>query len=85
LKGLTPPRPAVTPLRHPGSPAEIPMHVPNLLLAESDLLYVVENATIEGKVIIVILVLFSIFAFCLVGDGGESDADAAGKEVESVF
>jgi len=39
------------------------MHVPNLLLAESDLLYVVEKATLEGKVIIVILVLFSIFAW----------------------
>ena len=39
------------------------MHVPNVLLGESDLLYVVEHATLEGKVIIVILVLFSIFAW----------------------
>lgn len=39
------------------------MHVPNFLLAESDLLYVIEHSTPEGKVIIVILVLFSIFAW----------------------
>jgi biopolymer transport protein ExbB/TolQ len=32
-------------------------------LAESDLLYVLVHSTIEGKVIIVILVLFSIFAW----------------------
>jgi biopolymer transport protein TolQ len=39
------------------------MHVPIGLLAESDLLYVVRNATFEGKAIILILVLFSIFAW----------------------
>ncbi len=39
------------------------MHVPTVLLAESDLLYVVTNATLEGKIIIVILILFSIFAW----------------------
>lgn len=39
------------------------MHVPIGLLAESDLLYVVKNATFEGKAIIAILVLFSIFAW----------------------
>jgi len=39
------------------------MHVPTCLLAESDLLYVLRVATTEGKVIIVILVLFSIFAW----------------------
>jgi biopolymer transport protein ExbB/TolQ len=38
------------------------MHVP-FFLAESDLLYVLEKATPEGKVIIVILVIFSIFAW----------------------
>jgi biopolymer transport protein ExbB/TolQ len=39
------------------------MHVPNLLLAESDLWYVIEHATIEGKIIIGVLILFSIFAW----------------------
>jgi len=39
------------------------MHVPIGLLAESDLLYVVRNATFEGKAIIALLVLFSIFAW----------------------
>jgi biopolymer transport protein ExbB/TolQ len=39
------------------------MHAWNLLLAESDLLYVLRNATPEGKAIIVILVVFSIFAW----------------------
>ena len=39
------------------------MHAWNLLLAESDLLYVLRNATPEGKAIIVILGVFSIFAW----------------------
>jgi len=39
------------------------MHVPICLLAESDLLYVIRNATFEGKAIIVVLVVFSIFAW----------------------
>src|ERR1041384_7367583 len=39
------------------------MHVPNLLLAESDLLYVWDHATPEGKAIIVVLIVFSIFAW----------------------
>jgi biopolymer transport protein ExbB/TolQ len=39
------------------------MHVPIGLLAESDLLYVVRNATFEGQAIIAILMLFSIFAW----------------------
>jgi biopolymer transport protein ExbB/TolQ len=39
------------------------MHVPIGLLGESDLLYVVRNATLEGKAIIALLVLFSIFAW----------------------
>jgi biopolymer transport protein ExbB/TolQ len=39
------------------------MHVPIVLLAESDLLYVWEKATPEGKAIIVVLMLFSVFAW----------------------
>jgi biopolymer transport protein TolQ len=39
------------------------MHAWNLLLGESDLLYVLRNATPEGKAIIVILGVFSIFAW----------------------
>ena len=39
------------------------MHVSIVLLAESDLLYVLENATLEGKVVIGVLVIFSIFAW----------------------
>ena len=39
------------------------MHVPIYFLAKSDLLYVIEKATPEGKAIIIILVLFSIFAW----------------------
>jgi len=38
------------------------MHVP-LLLAESDLYFVWEKATLEGKAIIVVLIIFSIFAW----------------------
>ena len=39
------------------------MHAPFCLLAESDLLYVWHNATPEGKGVIVVLVIFSIFAW----------------------
>lgn len=39
------------------------MHVQMYLLAESELLYVLYRATPEGKIIIVVLVLFSIFAW----------------------
>lgn len=39
------------------------MHASFCLLAESDLLYVWNNATVEGKAIIVILMVFSIFAW----------------------
>ena len=39
------------------------MHAPIFLLAESELLYVWHNATLEGKAIIVVLVIFSIFAW----------------------
>ena len=39
------------------------MHAPNFLLAESELLYVWHNATVEGKSIIVVLIVFSIFAW----------------------
>jgi len=39
------------------------MHAPIGLLAKSDLLYVWEKATPEGKAIIIILMLFSIFAW----------------------
>ena len=39
------------------------MHAPFYLLAQSDLLFVWDKATIEGKSIIVILILFSIFAW----------------------
>src|SRR4030095_11357162 len=39
------------------------MHVPINFLAVSDLLYVWQQATIEAKVIIVTLALFSIFAW----------------------
>lgn len=39
------------------------MHAPIGLLAESDLLYVWEKATPEGKAVIVILMLFSVFAW----------------------
>jgi biopolymer transport protein TolQ len=39
------------------------MHVSICLLAESELLYVWQNATPEGKAIIGILILFSIFAW----------------------
>jgi biopolymer transport protein ExbB/TolQ len=39
------------------------MHVPIGLLAESDLLYVWDKATPEGKAIIVVLMLFSVFAW----------------------
>ena len=39
------------------------MHVPTCLLAESDLLYVWEHATREGKAIIIVLIVFSIFAW----------------------
>ncbi len=39
------------------------MHVPICLLAESDLIYVWHNATNEGKAIILVLIVFSIFAW----------------------
>src|SRR5687768_11597574 len=39
------------------------MHVPFYLLGEVELLYVWQKATVEGKAIIVILVIFSIFAW----------------------
>ena len=39
------------------------MYVPISLLAESDTLYVLRQATIEGKVIIGVLIAFSIFAW----------------------
>jgi len=39
------------------------MHASIYLLGESDLLYVLQNATTEGKAIIGILVVFSIFAW----------------------
>src|SRR5262245_12680354 len=39
------------------------MHVPIFLLAESELVYVWSKATVEGQAIIVILGLFSIFAW----------------------
>jgi len=39
------------------------MHAPYFLLAESELLYVWHNATVEGKSIIVVLIVFSIFAW----------------------
>jgi biopolymer transport protein TolQ len=39
------------------------MHAPIFLLAESELLYVWDKATPEGKAIIIILILFSIFAW----------------------
>ena len=39
------------------------MHVPIFLLAESELLYVWQNATPEGKSIIGVLIFFSIFAW----------------------
>jgi biopolymer transport protein ExbB/TolQ len=42
------------------------MHVP-LLLAESDLYFVWEKATLEGKAIIVVLIIFSIFAWSVMG------------------
>jgi len=46
------------------------MHVPNFLLAESDLLYVLERATPEGKAIILVLILFSIFAWSVMAQKG---------------
>ena len=46
------------------------MHVPNCLLAESDLLYVLERATPEGKAIILVLILFSIFAWSVMAQKG---------------
>src|SRR5262249_41614060 len=39
------------------------MHVPTYCFATSDLLYVWDKATLEGRAIIVILVVFSIFAW----------------------
>ena len=39
------------------------MHAPMFLLAESELLYVWDKATPEGKAIIVVLIIFSIFAW----------------------
>ena len=42
------------------------MHVP-LLLAESDLYFVWEKATLEGKAIIIVLIIFSIFAWSVMG------------------
>jgi biopolymer transport protein TolQ len=39
------------------------MHAPVYLLANSELLYVWDKATLEGKVIIVLLMIFSIFAW----------------------
>jgi len=46
------------------------MHVPICLLAESDLLYVWDRATPEGKAIIVVLILFSIFAWSVMAQKG---------------
>ena len=45
-----------------GGLAYLSMHAPIFLLAESELLYVWHNATLEGQSIIVILVIFSICA-----------------------
>src|SRR5688572_20881361 len=39
------------------------MHGPVYLLADAELLYVWDKATLEGKVIIVVLAIFSIFAW----------------------
>ena len=39
------------------------MHVSSFLFAKSELMYVWEKATIEGKLIIVVLMIFSIFAW----------------------
>ena len=38
------------------------MHVPIYFLAESDLLYVWDKSTIEGKAIIFVLMFLSVFA-----------------------
>lgn len=39
------------------------MHVSTCLFAESELVYVISKATLEGKIIIVALIIFSIFAW----------------------
>ena len=39
------------------------MHVPSHLLAEAELLYIWRNATLEGQSIIIVLIVFSIFAW----------------------
>ena len=39
------------------------MHGPVYLFADAELLYVWDKATLEGKVIIVVLAIFSIFAW----------------------
>src|SRR5512137_627031 len=39
------------------------MHAPVYLFAESELVYVISRATPEGKMIIAVLVIFSIFAW----------------------
>lgn len=44
-------------------PGNLSMHAPMFLLAESELVFVWRNATPEAKAIIVILVIFSIFAW----------------------
>jgi biopolymer transport protein ExbB/TolQ len=43
------------------------MHASICLLAQSELLYVWDKATVEGKAIIVILIVFSIFAWSVMG------------------
>ncbi len=44
-------------------PGNLSMHAPMFLLAESELVFVWRNATPEAKAIILILVIFSIFAW----------------------
>ena len=44
-------------------PGNLSMHAPMFLLAESELVFVWRNATPEAKAIIIVLVIFSIFAW----------------------
>ena len=46
------------------------MHVSSFLLANSELLFVWDKATIEGKLIIGVLVIFSIFAWTVMAQKG---------------
>ena len=59
------------------------MHVSMYFLAESDFLYVISRATIEGKVIIVILVLFSIFAWSVMA--GKALQMRRAKQLNKLF